>query len=1037
MNKYIDFSEGWQLGWMPETVLGRWKQRFGDWAVTDGVLWGENPYFAQIFTSIEPADPYFFEGTVCIDGPDTAASVMVCLSEERNTYYQLFLKPGMQPVVNYIMADAKEGELLPPAGPEIQAGTEYTVRFEVLADHTEAFIDGVSLGTFCDKRLAGRMAGFAAHGGRAHFKHARLLDAASGEVLFEDDFSENTLKRVVPVALEELKCAQWIPAVVPGTVHTSLLEAGIIEDPYYGYNGPKQKWVDQQRWVYKKTFRVPEEAQDAPNLELVFEGIDYHGYVWFNGDLLGYHEGTLLPNRFDITSKVRRKGDNEVVVCILPCPFPPHANIKPYITERWHFNMDIVTAGLWRPVTLRAFGKASLRDVQVITRSIGDDAATLDVSFTINNWAMYPFEMDYTVKIASPDGDEVAEQSSKVGYFHGAQRQSVCFEISNPRLWWPNGMGEQPLYTLEVKASCRESGWANAITSTETKTLQFGIRIIEKRPTPDKQWKYNWVFVVNGRPFFAKGGNWMPIDQMLRLDPQHYERLLTRAKDSHVNMLRPWGAGLLETDEFYACCDRLGICVWQEFPLANGLFHKMDREVWRETIVSNVKRLRNHPSLFVWCGGNEFDPDCPLNKPVVDELEYLCQEFDPTRDFHRACPYGGDSHSYQVNWMEGANYTYFTRDLSAGVTEFSMASPPMMESLLRMMPEEEFEQFPPKGPDPLEAFPWKGWEPSFREAESGFSMHDAHLSRALMVMMPFISESGIPSNWDEFIRYAQNSHGLLTKFGVDFWRSRWPNCTCALSWVFNVIWPSSLTWEYVDWFNVPKMSYYDQKCSFEPLHVGAVYDDMFTPAGEEFRAKLFVANEHMQSYPNAVLAVRLRDVLMKLLSEATKAVDAPADAVCAGGFFTWRIPSDMKDAVLFLTVDLLESPGGALLSRSVYTPRVGARSMRMPYLEHGPWICDVEKTRTALAFEWAQPWREDAEGFAAEVVIRNTGEIPAYRVSLASPGHDHIMRYEDNGFWLEPGEARTLWVKAWETPPAHMAVSAWNAEKLAVPKTIE
>ena len=144
--------------------------------------------------------------------------------------------------------------------------------------------------------------------------------------------------------------------------------------------------------------------------------------------------------------------------------------------------------------------------------------------------------------------------------------------------------------------------------------------------------------------------------------------------------------------------------------------------------------------------------------------------------------------------MEGGNYTYFTRDLSVAITEFSMASPPALESLRKVIPEEELESWPTPAPDDLSGFDVAGWDEDFRKRESAFSLHDAHLSRALPIMMPFISDCGVPSNWQEFVLYSQTAQGMLTQFGIDVWRSRWPHCTMTMSWVFYVIWPSSITW---------------------------------------------------------------------------------------------------------------------------------------------------------------------------------------------------------------------------------------------------
>ena len=142
----------------------------------------------------------------------------------------------------------------------------------------------------------------------------------------------------------------------------------------------------------------------------------------------------------------------------------------------------------------------------------------------------------------------------------------------------------------------------------------------------------------------------MPIDQLLRFTPEKYDLLVRRAKECNLNMLCPWGAGLVELDEFYEKCDEYGVMVWQEFPMADGWYQNSSMDAWRETVRTNVLRIRNHPSLAMLCGGNEFDPDCVENRDIVNEMRDIFTELVPEIEFHRACPYGGDGHSYNVNW---------------------------------------------------------------------------------------------------------------------------------------------------------------------------------------------------------------------------------------------------------------------------------------------------------------------------------------------------------------------------------------------------
>ncbi|KKT07561.1 MAG: Beta-galactosidase/beta-glucuronidase [Parcubacteria group bacterium GW2011_GWA2_43_17] len=1028
----IDISEGWDLGWCKETKLNKWIQVFGFWKIEKGRLVGEG-CSPHIFANIEPENNYVWESIVCIDAMQGELSVVVKRSLERFAYYDICFKPGSQIRARYVYSAVPDTILLENVGPVIESGKEYKVQIFVQDGIIKVRVDDEPVGEFKDTFLTGKNPGFHASGnGVAYLRQIKLTDIVTGNVIFEDDLKTNSLIKKVPVDLSELISEEWVSADIPGSVHSSLLKAGKIADPYLGYNGPKQEWIDNQRWIYKSKFKVPVSWR-GKNLRLLFEGVDYHGYFWLNGVLLGYHEGMFGGPEYDISSLVDRNRENELVVCLLPSPSPAHSTVKPYILQRWHFNMDILSIGLWRKVKLMAFDNITLDSPQVVTRSISEDKAILNISISVANLAMYPFEVRGEFILQSPCKnvpDIVVEFAP--GFFHGSMRVDRTMEVPNPQLWWPNGMGEQNIYKLTIVANIYEPLKGTDPTGHAEMCITTGIRTLEMKPSPNINGKYKWIFCINGRPFFGKGSNWMPVDQMLRLSPEKYDRLLKLARESNINILRPWGAGLLETEEFYDACDRYGICVWQEFPLANGYFREIDKDVWRNTIIRNVVRLRNRPSLVMWCGGNEFDPDHVDNKEIVDDLENLCRELDMTRDFHRACPYGGDSHSYQVNWMANANYTFYTRDLSIAVTEYSMASPPCMDTLKKIIPAEELNKWPPDSPENLSKVEYDKWGTAVCRRESAFSMHDAHLSKIMGAMIPSISDCGIPGNWEEFIRYAQTEHGILTQFGIDFWRSRWPYCTAVMSWVFNVVWPSAMSWEYVDWFGVPKASYYYQKRAFEPIHIGAVFEQLFWCPGSTFRTKLYVANETLTKLKDVSIKVMLYNYSLELLKEQTQKLDIPADDVKHCGFFEYEIPMVSKEQVLFLCVDLLGADGH-VLSRSQYTPRVGQPNIQMPYITKGPWISDVKNFPTALESQYDGDWTKLDDGtITRTIAIKNIGDRPAYQVSIGVPDFEEFMRYSDNFFWLEAGEKRVVEIYVLSGKQPEVEISAWNAEKTTV-----
>ncbi len=1034
MLKKIDISTGWQLGWYPDaSCLTRWRAAYGNWSVKDGWATGiRTRYGAMMWAECAPKQPYTFECTLKALDDDCKLAVGLCYEIQRWNHYAVVFEIGTPIRIETGLRDARQlyTEL---DGTCATAGVTYSIRADIKDTNVILFIDGKYAAELPIGHFEGRYTFLEAKKGRGSFREVRYTDFETGAVLFSEDFSENVFNRRPEMTLDEIeRVEKWIPADIPGSVQSSLLNAGIIEDPYYGYNGKKAYWAELQRWIYKKTFTVPEEYS-GDKLNLVFGGVAYHGYFFLNGECLGYHEGTMAGPELDITDKVNYGKDNEIIVCVLPSPHPYHDNVEPWILHRWHFNMDITTLGIWRNVTVEADSGFKAVNPHFTTRSLLENTAVCDLEVDVS----MPEDVSYTAEIlctlVSPDGREY-KSSSVLPAECGTLKHKCTFEVTNPLLWWPNTLGDQPLYDVRIDAALRASD--GTVIDTSTLSRRVGIRKLETLPAPNPgpiENKYNWIFSVNGKPFFGKGSNWMPVDLLLRLTPERYELLLGRIRDANMNFIRPWGAGLIETDDFYEKCDEYGILVWQEFLMANGYYTNINREALREAVRTNLLRIRTHASLGMLCAGNEFDPDCDENREIVDLIRDICNELMPEIEFHRACPHGGDRHSYDVNWSKDGIYKYYSHYLdedAVAVTEFSMATPPHYDTLKKIIPQEELLLFPPDIPENTELHGYNKWARSdVKCRESAYSLHDAHLNtgnRALMqIEIPPMSDCGIPKNWHEFISYMQTAQGLLTQFGQDWWRSRWPDCTLSMSWVANVSDPNTMCWSYIDYFGVPKISYYFKKRSFEPLHVGALFDDCFTRPGTTFEARPFVHNETGLALTGATLNMRLYDIRLNCIASKTQSVNVCADGVSHFDAFCYAIPKDAGDQVYFLLADLIDG-SGTLLSRSFYCPRAGEPCESTPYLENGPWISDVRNTRTSLEAVFMRD--TDMTGV---MTVSVTGSKPAYQIAIEAPGSEEFMTYEDNFFWLEPGESRDIKISM-RKHVGKIRVSAWNADAKTV-----
>ncbi|WP_051941197.1 glycoside hydrolase family 2 protein [Phaeacidiphilus oryzae] len=444
----------------------------------------------------------------------------------------------------------------------------------------------------------------------------------------------------------------WFPARVPGSVLDDLRRAGEVPDPYTGTGSLLAEWVPQRAWVHRRPLRLP--ALGAGQRALLrFEGVDHEATVLVDGHELAHHEGMFVPFEVDV-SRYADGGEHLLAVVVYPAP----AN-EPQVgrTDRvrvhkarmnygWDFCPRMVHQGIWQPVRLEVAGPVRLRDAVVGARPDEDGRrGTITVEAALE--AAEPGELRIAVR--APDGAAVA--SAVLPFSPTRGRLSVELAVPEPELWWPNGHGRQPLYTVEtgvVDRDGRRSG-RPVVRSTGFRR----VRLVANPGAPADALPY--TLEVNGRRLYAKGWNWVPQDALYGVPrPERLDHLLGLAAEAGVNLLRVWGGGLIETEEFYRRCDRLGLLVWQEFSLSSsgidsvpaedaGYLDLMEREA--RTI---VPALRHHPALAVWGPGNELHHTAtatPLDEsssPVIDRLARTVAALDPDRCWLPGSPSGGD-----------------------------------------------------------------------------------------------------------------------------------------------------------------------------------------------------------------------------------------------------------------------------------------------------------------------------------------------------------------------------------------------------------
>ena len=493
----------------------------------------------------------------------------------------------------------------------------------------------------------------------------------------------------------------WRPATVPGCVHTDLLNNKLIDDPFYRDNEQKLQWIGKTDWEYQTTFNVTPEILARDNIELIFEGLDTYANVFLNNESLLNADNMFRTWRADCkrllraganTLRIRfRSPINEVLPLMAKMDYQlpagndqgektsPHTRKAPY-QYGWDWGPRFVTSGIWRPVSLQAWDKARVEDLHILPKQVTAAAASLtaEVQIVANS------NVSATIVVDNLTDKSIAAKRV-VPLMPGSNRIALDFVVAHPALWWPNGLGAHPLYTFKARLLIN----GKPIDETTTRT---GLRSLELRQQPDESGK-SFTFVINGVPVFAKGANWIPADSFpTRISKAKYRQLLEAVRDTNMNMVRVWGGGIYERDDFYELCDEMGILVWQDFMFGCSMYpgDQAFLDNVRQEAIDNMKRLRNHPSIVIWVGNNEIETAWKhwgwkdqLPASLWDDylkifhgvLPEVCSSLDPSRPYWPSSPSSnleddpdsqkmGDVHYWQV-WHASLPFSEYEKQFPA------------------------------------------------------------------------------------------------------------------------------------------------------------------------------------------------------------------------------------------------------------------------------------------------------------------------------------------------------------------------------------
>ncbi|MEU0695716.1 glycoside hydrolase family 2 protein [Streptomyces niveus] len=603
-----------------------------------------------------------------------------------------------------------------------------------------------------------------------------------------------------------------IPATVPGCVHTDLLAAGLIEDPFLSRNETAVAWVGRTDWRYDTALGPRGPAHERT--DLVLDGLDTVAAVRVGGVPVGNTRNMHRSYRFDITDRLDPAAATPLSVEFTSAYTEaeavraqvgerPNAYPEPFQYIRkmacsfgWDWGPTLVTAGMWRPVRLEHWSTARLATVRPLVTVDGPTGRAelrVDVERTATGGGVLTVRARVGDHTASADFDG-----------HGT---TLTVEVPDAALWWPRGYGEQPLYEAELELLDA----TGAVLDRWER--QLGFRTVTLDTGADAHGTA-FTLAVNAEPVFARGVNWIPDDVFpSRIGPDRYRARLTQAADAGVNLVRVWGGGIYESDDFYDVCDELGLLVWQDFLFACAAYPEeqpLRSEIEAEAR-ENVTRLMPHASLVLWNGNNEnlwgfrdWDWEPALHGDSWGEGYYLgllprvVAETDPTRpywagspwsggwDHHPNDPAHGTAHSWDV-WNR-TDYTDYLDTVPRFVAEFGWQAPPAHATLRRALPGEELLPTSPGMLHHQKAHDGNG------KLERGLAHHFA------------VPPAG-PAHFDRWHYLTQLNQARAVATGVEHWRSHWPVCAGTVLWQLNDCWPVT-SWAAVDGDARPKPLYF-------------------------------------------------------------------------------------------------------------------------------------------------------------------------------------------------------------------------------------
>jgi beta-mannosidase len=644
---------------------------------------------------------------------------------------------------------------------------------------------------------------------------------------------------------------KWIPATVPGAVQLDIARAENYGTWYYAENWKDYLWMEDEYFTYRASFNKPVLKQ-GERLFFFSRGIDYAFDILLNGKKIFQQEGMFTAVKIDLTDRLKERNVISVVIHPIPKSVLSPADrsqadhsVKPAVSYGWDWHPRLVPSGIWDETGLVVQPESIVEDTRIdyiLSETL--DIANLSIKAEGRNLNGRKYEWI----LFDNEGGSVFR---KEGIF---TLDSVKWNIvlNNPELWWPHDQGKPCLYTSQIQLFDKDGKAIQTLKSAlgfrrirlvmNTGTLSDPEGFPKSRRLPPIQLE------INGRRIFCKGTNWVNPEVFPGIiTAARYEELIDRALEANFNMFRVWGGGIVNKESFFELCDRKGILIWQEFPLACNNYpddvHYL--KILEQESASIINRLKKHACLALWCGGNElFNSWSGMNDQslALRLLNSQCLKLDPGTPFIPTSPIEGMAHGHYVfrDMSNGEEvFARMNRAHFTTYTEFGMPAPASVKILKSIIPPEEL------------------WPPA-----TGGSWESHHAYRAWVgntwLMQDMIEDYfGKSASLDELVAHGQLIQGEGYKYIFEEARRQKPYCSMALNWCYNEPWPTAANNCLLSWPNIPKPGFYQVRNACRPVLASATINKFVWKPGDLFTTRIWILNDKPEKAPGGTAKVSL------------------------------------------------------------------------------------------------------------------------------------------------------------------------------------